>query len=46
MVETLMAIAPTAMGRSRPHGTNKPAATGMATRLYPVAQTRFWSILE
>jgi len=34
-VETLIAIAPTAIGRSKPSGTRSPAATGMATRLYP-----------
>jgi len=33
IVEALIAIAPTAIGRSSPHGTNTPAATGIATRL-------------
>jgi len=33
IVEALMAMAPTAIGRSMPHGTKSPAATGMATRL-------------
>ena len=33
MVETLMAIAPTAIGRSRPQGTNSPAAIGIAIML-------------
>src|SRR5450759_1182853 len=42
IVERLIAIAPTAIGRSMPHGTKTPAATGMATRLYAVAHTRFW----
>ncbi len=33
MVETLMAIAPTAIGRSMPQGMSRPAATGMARTL-------------
>src|SRR5216683_3719177 len=41
MVERLIATAPTLIGRSSPHLTRRPPATGMATRLYAVAQTRF-----
>jgi hypothetical protein len=33
MVEALMAIAPTDIGRSIPHGTKRPMATGMAIKL-------------
>ena len=33
IVDALIAIAPTAIGRSSPKGTRTPAATGMATRL-------------
>jgi hypothetical protein len=33
IVERLIAMAPTAIGRSIPHGTRTPAATGMATTL-------------
>ena len=33
MVERLMAMAPTAIERSMPHGTKMPIATGIATRL-------------
>jgi hypothetical protein len=33
IVETLIATAPTAMGRSSPHGTKTPAATGIAITL-------------
>ncbi len=33
IVEALMTIAPTAIGRSIPHGARTPAATGMAMRL-------------
>ena len=33
IVERLIAIAPTAIGRSIPHGTRMPAAIGIATRL-------------
>src|SRR5262245_60500703 len=33
MVERLIATAPTLMGRSSPHRTRTPPATGMATRL-------------
>jgi hypothetical protein len=33
MVEALIAIAPTLIGRSMPHGTSIPAATGIASRL-------------
>src|SRR5262245_51361235 len=44
MVDTLMAIAPTLIGKSNPHGTKRPAATGMASKLYPAAQTKFCTI--
>ena len=33
IVERLFATAPAAIGRSIPHGTRTPAATGIATRL-------------
>src|SRR5207247_8360746 len=33
IVDALMTIAPTAIGRSTPHGTSTPAATGIAMRL-------------
>jgi hypothetical protein len=33
IVDALIAIAPTAIGRSIPHGTSTPAAIGIATRL-------------
>ena len=33
IVDRLIAIAPTAIGRSMPHGTKRPIATGIATRL-------------
>src|SRR5215471_4019102 len=41
-VDKLIATAPTLMGSSSPQRTNSPAATGIATKLYAVAQTRFW----
>ena len=41
MVERLIATAPTLMGRSTPRRTSRPPATGMAMRLYAVAQIRF-----
>ena len=41
MVERLIRTAPTAGGRSDPTGASAPAASGMAIRLYPIAQARF-----
>src|SRR4051794_34110896 len=46
MVETLIATAPALMGRSKPQRTKRPPATGMATKLYAVAQIRFWIIFR
>src|SRR5215471_18552495 len=40
-VDKLIAMAPTLMGSSTLHRRNRPAATGIATKLYAVAQTRF-----
>src|SRR5229473_3249520 len=44
IVDRLIATAPTLIGRSNPQWTKRPPATGMATTLYAVAQTRFWII--
>ena len=44
IVDKLMAIAPTLIGRANPHRRKIPAATGIATRLYAVAQTKFCTI--
>src|ERR1700689_1917571 len=41
IVDRLIAIAPTLIGRSSPEWMNNPAATGIATKLYAVAQIRF-----
>ena len=46
MVDTLMRTAATAGGMSTPAHASAPAATGMATMLYPAAQPRFWRLLR
>ena len=38
--------APTAGDSTMPHGERSPAASGMATMLYPAAHHRFWIILR
>ena len=46
MVEALMRMAPTAGDRVMPAQARTPAASGMATMLYPAAHARFWTILR
>jgi hypothetical protein len=46
MVEADMRIAPTAGLRLKPAQARTPAASGIATTLYPAAQARFWIIFR
>jgi hypothetical protein len=45
-VLALIRAAPMAGLRRIPYVARTPAASGMANALYPVAQSRFWNILE
>lgn len=46
IVDVLMRTAPSAIGRTNPTGARTPAASGMATTLYPAAHHRFSTIFR
>src|SRR5256885_14353753 len=46
IVDVLIAIAPTAIGRSIPHGARGGGGAGVGGGVWGVAEIRFWTILR